>query len=226
MCGRYSFSVNDAKEAYKRFNTWNELADLTARYNVAPGQMNPVITSHSPNEISRMFWGLIPHWAKDNKQKFSTINARAETAATSPAFREPIRHKRCIIPATGFYEPDKIHVKKAPFPWYYFILKDQKIFGFAGLYDTWTDKETGKEIKSYTIITTTPNSVVGKIHDRMPVILQPEDEEMWLDPDIVEPERILPLLKQYPADKMEEWRVGDEARNPRNDYPEVINPII
>jgi putative SOS response-associated peptidase YedK len=107
MCGRYSFSVKDAKDVHERFDTYNELAGLTARYNIAPGQMNPVITSrHSPNEISRMFWGLIPFWAKDNKQKFSTINARANTAAKSPAYREPFRHKRCIVPATGFYEPD------------------------------------------------------------------------------------------------------------------------
>jgi len=93
------------------------------------------------------------------------------------------------------------------------------------LYDECKDKETGREIRSYTIITTTPNKVVGQYHDRMPVILDPEDEAMWLDADIVEPERLLPLLKQYPADKMEEWRVGDAARNPKNDYPEVIRPL-
>src|SRR5687768_15388527 len=225
MCGRYGFSVRDAKEVHERFDTYNELADLTARYNVAPGQMNLVITSHSPNEISRMFWGLIPHWARDDSFKYKAINARAETVAQLPAYRESFRHKRCIVPATGFYEPDKINVKKALFPWHYFQLKDQKIFGFAGIYDVWTDKKTGEEITSYTIITTTPNSLAGKIHDRMPVILNPEDEAAWLDPDIVEPERLLPLLKKYPADKMEEWRVGDEARNPKNDYAEVMKPL-
>jgi putative SOS response-associated peptidase YedK len=225
MCGRYGFSVRDAKEVYERFDTYNELADLTARYNVAPGQMNPVITSHSPNEISRMFWGLIPHWARDDSFKYKTINARAETVAKLPTFREAFSYTRCIVPATGFFEPDKLNFKKAPFPWHYFQLKDQKIFGFAGIYDVWKDKETGKEIRSYTIITTTPNSLVGKIHDRMPVILNPEDEAMWLDPDIVEPERLLPLLKQYPAEKMEEWRVGEEARNPKNDYPELIKAV-
>jgi putative SOS response-associated peptidase YedK len=225
MCGRYGFSVKDAKEVYERFDTYNELADLTARYNIAPGQMNPVITSHSPNEISRMFWGLIPHWAKDDSSRYKTINARAETVAQLPTYREPFRRKRCIVPATGFYEPDKLNFKKAPFPWHYFQLKDQKIFGFAGVYDVWTDKQTGKEIRSYTIITTTPNKVVGRYHDRMPVILDREVEEEWLNPDIVEPERLLKLLKQYPADKMEEWHVGDEARNPKNDYAELIKPI-
>jgi putative SOS response-associated peptidase YedK len=224
MCGAYGFSVKDAKEVYDRFEVVNQLEDFKPRFNVRPGQMNPVITSHSPNEISRMFWGLIPHWARDDKQKFSTINARAETAATSPAYREPFRHKRCIVPATGFYEPDKINFPKPPFPWHYFQVKDQKLFGFAGLYDIWTDKETGKEIRSYTIITTTPNEIVGKYHNRMPVILERELEEEWLNPDIVEVDRLLGMLQPYPAQKMEEWLVGDAARNVRNDYPELIKP--
>jgi putative SOS response-associated peptidase YedK len=225
MCGRYSFSIEDAKDVYKRFDTYNELADLTSRYNIAPGQMNPVITSHSPNEISRMFWGLIPFWAKDNKQKFSTINARAETAAKSPTYREPFRRRRCILPATGFYEPDKINYAKAPFPWHFFQFIDQRMFGIAGLYDIWTDKETGKEIRSYTIITTAPNELVGQFHDRMPVILQREDEADWLNPDMVEPERIQAFLKPYSAEEMEEWRVGDRAKNPKNDSPELIKPL-
>jgi putative SOS response-associated peptidase YedK len=129
------------------------------------------------------------------------------------------------VPATGFYEPDKKHYSKPPFPWHYFHLKDQPLFGFAGLYDIWKDKNSDKQIISYTIITTTPNSIVGKVHERMPVILKREDEETWLNPDIVEPEHLLPLLKPYPADKMEEWRVSDAARNPRNDYPEIVQPI-
>jgi putative SOS response-associated peptidase YedK len=225
MCGRYSFSIEDAKDVYERFDTYNELADLTTRYNVAPGQMNPVITSHSPNEISRMFWGLIPFWAKDNKQKFSTINARAETAAKSPTYREPFRRRRCIVPATGFYEPDKINHAKSPFPWHFFQFKDQRMFGIAGLYDVWTDKETGKEIRSYTIITTEPNELVGQFHDRMPVILRREDEADWLNPNMVEPERIQAFLKPYPVGEMEEWRVGDRAKNPKNDSPELIKPM-
>jgi putative SOS response-associated peptidase YedK len=225
MCGRYSFSIEDAKDVYERFDSYNELADLTTRYNVAPGQMNPVITNHSPNEISRMFWGLIPFWAKDNKQKFSTINARAETAAKSPTYREPFRRRRCIVPATGFYEPDKINHAKSPFPWHFFQFKDQRMFGIAGLYDVWTDKETGKEIRSYTIITTEPNELVGQFHDRMPVILRREDEADWLNPNMVEPERIQAFLKPYPVGEMEEWRVGDKAKNPKNDSPELIKPL-
>ena len=191
MCGAYGFSVKDAKEVYDRFEVVNSLEDLKARWNVRPGQMNPVITSHSPNQISRMFWGLIPHWAKDKSFAYKTINARAETVAELSTYKQPFRHKRCIVPATGFYEPDKIHFTKPPYPWHYFQLKDQKVFGFAGLYDVWKDRETGKEMHTYTIITTEPNAVVGEFHDRMPVILQREDEDTWLNPDISEPAQLL-----------------------------------
>jgi putative SOS response-associated peptidase YedK len=225
MCGAYGFSVKDAKEVYNRFDIENTLDDFKPRFNVRPGQMNPVVTSHSPNKISRMFWGLLPYFAKDEHYKYKTINAKAETVAELPTFRKPLRERRCLVPATGFYEPDKIHYDKPPFPWHYFHLKDQPLFAFAGLYDIWKDKETGKEIYSYTIITTVPNEIVGKVHNRMPVILKKEDEETWLNPDIVEPEQLLPLLKPYPADKMEEWRVGDAARNPRNDNSELIKPV-
>ena len=225
MCGAYGFSVNNAKEVYDRFEIENILEGLKPRWNVRPGQMNPIITSQSPNRISRMFWGLIPHFAQDENYKYKTINAKAETVSRLPTFREPFRHKRCIVPATGFYEPDKTHYAKPPFPWHYFHLPEQPLFGFAGIYDIWKDQQTGKEIYSYTIITTTPNALVGKIHDRMPVILQKEDEETWLNPDITEPEHLLPLLQPYPADQMEEWPVGDAARNPRNDSPELIKPV-
>ena len=224
MCGAYGFSVKDAKEVYDRFEVVNRLEDCKPRWNLRPGQMNPVITSASPNRISRMFWGLLPHFAPDEQYKYKTINARAETVAKLPTFREPLRHTRCIVPATGFYEPDKINYAKPPFPWHYFQLKDQSLFGFASLYDIWQDKQTGKEIYSYTIITTVPNETVGRYHDRMPVILEKEYEEEWLNPDIVETERLLQMLKSYPAEKMETWPVGEAARNPHNDYPELIKP--
>jgi putative SOS response-associated peptidase YedK len=225
MCGAYGFSVNNAREAYDRFAIVNTLEGLKPRWNIRPGQMNPIITSQSPNQISRMFWGLIPHFAVDENYKYKSINAKAETVSRLASFREPFRHKRCIVPATGFYEPDKIHHAKPPFPWHYFQLKDQPLFGFAGIYDIWKDRRTGNKIYSYAIITTTPNALVGKIHDRMPVILQQEDEETWLNPDITEPEHLLPLLQPYPVDQMEEWQVGDAARNARNDSPELTKPL-
>lgn len=225
MCGAYGFSVKDAKEVYNRFGIENTLESFRPRWNIRPGQMNPVIVSLEHTEITLMFWGLLPHFAHDEHYKYKTINAKVETVAELSSFREPFRKKRCLIPANGFYEPDKIHFSKPPFPWHYFRMKDQSLFAFAGLYDVWKDKNSGKEIHSYTIITTVPNAVVGKIHDRMPVILQKEDEKKWLDPDITEPEQLFPLLNPYPAKEMEEWEVGSEARNPRNDGPELIKPL-
>lgn len=222
MCGRYGFSVKDAKEVYKRFEIVNELPDLRSRFNIAPGQMNPVITSHSPNQIQYMFWGLIPHFAHDENYKYTTINAKAETVDKLPSFREPLRDKRCLIPATGFYEPDK---RFTPTVWHYFQLKSQAMFAFAGIYDIWEDKKTGKKIYSYTIITTVPNEIVGKVHHRMPVMLQKEDEAEWLNPDIIESEHLLPLLKSYPADEMEEWQVSNAAKNVRNEGSELIKPV-
>jgi putative SOS response-associated peptidase YedK len=226
MCGAYGFSIQDAKDVYARFSVANQLDDLHARYNLRPGQLNPVITRHSPNQISRMFWGLIPHWAKDETRKFSTINAKAETAAELPTYRDAFRRKRCIVPATGFYEPDKVNYKKQPFPWHYFQLTDQPLFGFAGLYDIWKDKQTGTDIWSYTIITTTPHEIVGQYHDRMPVILAHDAEDAWLDPDLVDVKRISQMLKPYPSESMEEWRVGNEARNPKHDNLDVMKPYV
>src|SRR5437868_6453541 len=145
MCGAYGFSVKDAKEVYYRFDIANTLEDFSPRWNIRPGQMNPVIVHLEKKEIERMFWGLIPHFAEDEKYKYKTINAKAETVDKLPSFRSPLKHKRCLIPATGFYEPDKIHFSKPPFPWHYFRLKDQEMFAFAGLYDIWKDKHSTKE---------------------------------------------------------------------------------
>ena len=222
MCGAYGFSVKDAREVYNRFDITNTLENFKPRWNVRPGQMNPVITMQEHIEIRYMFWGLIPHWAKERNFKFSTINSRDDRVMESSVYKQSFLKRRAAIPATGFYEPDKKHVSKPPYPWHYFTVKDQPLFAFAGLYDIWKDKETGKELYSYTIMTTAPNSVVGTWHERMPVILPREQVKKWLDPDITEPEHILPLLKPYPANQMEEWQVGDAARNPRNDYPELI----
>ena len=221
MCGRYGFSAKDAKEVYERFDVYNELADFKPRYNITPGQYNPIITRHSPNSISRMFWGLIPFWAKDDSFKFKTINARAEGIEDKPAYRKPFRMQRCLVPATGFYEWDKSQKPSQP---YYFRLKDEEIFAFAGLYDIWKNPQDGKEIESYTIITTQANGVVGKIHTRMPVILKKTDEEDWLNPDIIEPERLLPLLIPFDNSEMESYMVSTKVNVPTRDDPELITP--
>jgi putative SOS response-associated peptidase YedK len=222
MCGRCGFSAKDAKDVYERFDTYNELSDFKLRYNIAPGQRNPVITRHSPNEISRMVWGLIPHWAKDDSFKFKTISARVEGIETKLVYRKPFRMQRCLVPATGFFEWNKTQTPSQP---YYFKLKSGELFAFAGLYDQWFDPKTSKEVQSYTIITTQANGVVGKVHQRMPVILLKEDEEEWLNPDIIKPERLLQLLKQLPDREMEAYPVSTAVNIPNNDSPDLIKPI-
>lgn len=225
MCGAYGLSVRSIQNLIDRYDIVNFLDEFKPRWNIRPGQSNPVIVSQGNNEIELMTWGLIPHFAADEKYKYKTINAKAETVDTLPTFRHSFVKKRCLIPTTGFYEPDKVNFVKQPYPWHYFKMKDDSIFSFAGLYDIWKDKNNGKEILSYSIITTTPNEVVGKYHDRMPVILEKKDEEKWLNLDIDEASKLRSLLKPFPDDRLEEWEVGAEARNPRNDYPEVIEPI-
>jgi len=116
-------------------------------------------------------------------------------------------------------------VLKPPHPWYLFQLKGGELFAFAGLYDVWEDKKTGERVERYTMITTEPNELVGKVHSRMPVILTKDEEDIWLNPDITEPEQLKPLLDPYPAEKMESWRVSDAAKNYRNDSPELTAPV-
>jgi len=162
MCGAYGISVKKIQDLIDRFEIVNTLEDFKPRWNVRPGQENPVIVSHGNNEIEYMIWGLLPHFAKDKDYKNKPINAKAETVDKLPTFRRSFQTKRCLVPATGFYEPDKINFSKNPFPWHYFQMKDQSIFAFAGLFDVWKDHNNGKEIHSYTIITTEPNAIVGK----------------------------------------------------------------
>lgn len=227
MCGAYGLSVKTIKDIINRFDVEIEdenIEDFKPRWNIRPGQHNPVVVKQAEtekNHIELMLWGLLPHFAKDEHYKHKPINARAETIDELPTFRHPFHRTRCLIPFTGFYEPDKVNFLKPPFPWHYSEMKDHSMFAFAGLYDIW--KGDGKEIHSYTIITTTPNSIIGKYHDRTPVILEKEDEGTWLNPD-TEVDGLLPLLKPFNDDKMEEWEVGADARDPRNDYPEVIEP--
>jgi putative SOS response-associated peptidase YedK len=229
MCGAYGLSVKIIKDIINRFDV--EIEDekferFRPRWNIRPGQHNPVVVKKvetEKNHIEFMQWGLLPHFAKGENYKHKPINARAETIEELPTFRHPFHRTRCLIPFTGFYEPDKINFSKEPYPWHYFEMRDHSISSFAGLYDIWHDKSSEKLIQSYTIITTTPNSIVGKYHDRMPVILDKGDEGTWLNPD-TEADNLLPLLKPFPKDKMEEWEVGASARDPKNDYEEVIKP--
>lgn len=156
MCGAYGLSVRNIQNFIDRFDIVNFLDNFKPRWNIRPGQSNPIIVNQGDKEIELMVWGLLPHFATYEQYKYKMINAKAETVDTLPTFRHSFVKKRCLVPATGFYEPDRINFVKQPFPWHYFKMKDNSIFSFAGLYDVWKDKNNGKEIHSYSIITTVP----------------------------------------------------------------------
>jgi putative SOS response-associated peptidase YedK len=169
-----------------------------------------------------MRWGLVPFWAKDAKIGYSTINAKAETITTSPAFREAMKRRRCLVPAYWFYEWKKIDVKsKQP---HAIALQDGSLFAFAGLWETWKDKATGQTLETYTVITTDPNELMQTLHNRMPVILHRQGYERWLAS--ADPAQLpVDLLKPFPAEEMKAWPVSQDVGNVRNNRPELVEPI-
>jgi putative SOS response-associated peptidase YedK len=167
-----------------------------------------------------MRWGLIPFWAKDPNIGLRTINAKAETITTAPAFREAIKFRRCLVPADAFYEWQKLDAKtKQPFA---IAMKDGQPYALAGLWEKWKDRKSGSELLTFTIITTDPNEVVQPMHDRMPVIIPERDYDHWLKAD---PERpSIDLLRPFEGDKMTAWKVDRAVGNVKNDRPALIEP--
>lgn len=221
MCGR--FTLFDLDALYSRFRVWvpEDMRKLMKpRYNIAPSQYVPVIYQNKAreNNLELMKWGLVPFWAKDPKIGHKLINARAENVAQKPSFKYSLKSKRCLVPCTGFYEWKKQDRDKVP---YYIGLKNNELFAFAGLYDIWKDAE-GKELKTFTIITTEPNDTLRPIHNRMPAILQRELEGRWLDPDEQDSSQLLRILKPFPDDNMQAYVVSKEVNNPANDNPRII----
>lgn len=222
MCGRFTIIVS-WDELMLRFM----LEELGApsfhrpKYNVAPGQMiMSIVNDGVKNRIGELKWGLIPNWAKEEKIGNGMLNARAETIAEKPAFRMPLERKRCLIPADGFYEWKRTDSGKQPMR---IKLESGELFAMAGLYESWLAPD-GRKISSCTIITTTPNELVADIHDRMPVILRPEDEAVWLNRELRDPARLLPLLQPYPARKMTAYPVSPLVGNVKNDSPACLEP--
>jgi len=219
MCGRYSLICTD--DLGNRFRVFLPTIGCRSRFNVAPSQTMPVIVHDEQTELVPMAWGLVPHWAKTRSVGHRPINARAETLTERPMFRGLIRHNRCLVPASGFYEWKKDGNHKAP---YYLRLKDEALFAFAGLYDVWHDAD-GAAYPTYTIITTAANEVVAPIHDRMPVIIRREDEERWIASEAPSRDELGDLLGPYPADEMEAYQVSAEVNSPTIDDPSLIVPL-
>ena len=216
MCGRYSFAIEDAL-ILERFGLRVRTAIYKARYNCAPTQNLAVIANESPDELQFFRWGLIPWWAKDASIGNKLINARAETLLEKPSFKNAFRNRRCLVPATGFFEWRR-NADKTP---YHIMLKSGDPFCFAGLWDKWITAE-GEIIHSFTIITTSPNELMEQIHDRMPVILPREQEQRWMspqpDPSLVE------LLVPFPAGMMKAYPISKLVNSARNDAPHILEP--
>jgi len=217
MCGRYSFAIED-ELIKERFGVTVRSAIYKARYNCAPSQELAVISNSHPDELLCFRWGLIPFWAKNPSTGYKMINAKAETIDERPAYRNAFKKRRCLVPADGFYEW-KRDENKIP---YRIVLKNGDPFAMAGIWEKWVSSD-GEIIHSFSIITTEPNELMAPIHDRMPVILLPENEKKWLD----EPnEEVLKgLLKPYPSDLMKAFAISKLVNSPKNDTPEIIKPI-
>ncbi|HSI32970.1 MAG TPA: SOS response-associated peptidase [Tepidisphaeraceae bacterium] len=226
MCGRYTLiRLADVLEKFP----WIEHAppDLVPRYNIAPTQPLLAIANDHPAEFTHFYWGLVPSWAKDISVGHKMINARAETLPEKPSYRTALRRRRCLIPADGFYEwqvdPATAHKSRPTKQPVWIRMKDHKPFAFAGLWEHWHDHQgAGNELRSCTVITTSPNELMRPIHDRMPVIVPPELYQEWLSKDEREPDELMAMLGPYPADQMEATPVSTFVNSPKNEGPGCV----
>ncbi|HZV43307.1 MAG TPA: SOS response-associated peptidase [Saprospiraceae bacterium] len=221
MCGRSSLTKTE-KELEQRFRATFYSEDLERynplpNYNVAPTHMHPVITQEEPNTIHLYRWGLIPFWAKDMKIGASMINARIETIEEKPAFRQAFQKRRCIVPFDGYYEWMKTPEGKIP---YRIKLKNTEIFTIAGLYETWKGPDQ-KVIHSFTLITQAADPVIAHLHDRMPLILMPEQEKLWIDAHVPTKD-VINNIQPIPGDYITWYRVSDRVNNVRENDAGLI----
>jgi len=219
MCGRFSLTAN-LNNLQARFDFEGRDLVYRLRYNVAPTQAVLAVVNDGRNRAEFMRWGLIPFWAKDPGVGSRMINARAETVAKKPSFRQALRQRRCLVLADGFFEWKREGTKKFPM---YITARSREPFGMAGLFETWK-APSGETVRSCAIITTGPNSLMEPIHDRMPVILPRDAEATWLDLSIGDAGALTPLLVPYPAGEMEAYPVSTLVNPPKNDFPECILP--
>jgi putative SOS response-associated peptidase YedK len=220
MCGRFTRS-GPVREVAKLFELSEPPTELAPRYNVAPSQVIAVV-GLKPNGnrgLAMLKWGFVPHWSNDPKPKIAPINARAETLLDKPMFREAFQQKRCLIPADGFYEWAKTKPKKTP---YHIRLKGGGLFAFAGLWDVWKG-DNNERVGTCCIITTAANELVQPLHERMPVILRPDEYAAWLD-DETPMSQVQAMLRPYPAEEMEIVAVGPLVNSPKYDQPECVTP--
>ena len=221
MCGRYSFQIN--QELLAETFGLPDHPPLPFRFNIAPTQQVPVIRRYvdGQNHLDYLHWGLIPSWAQDRSIGSRLINARSETVTEKPSFRQAIRYRRCLVLGSGFYE--WLQEEKGKQPWY-IRLKDGSPMVFAGLWETWKSSE-GEVIESCTILTTAANRLVAPLHDRMPVILSPDEYRTWLERTTTDPTGLKKMFQPFPADLMEKWTVSMLVNSVKNDFADLVVPV-
>lgn len=223
MCGRI-VTILDPEIVARIFNLTEIPKQLPLRYNLAPSEKIPVIRQAADyhNRLDLIEWGFIPNWAK-NRKDFEFINAKSETVADKPSFRNAIRHKRCLIPSTGFYEWILVEGHKTP---HFIHMKDGSTMTFAGIWEAWKSPD-GEIVETCAILTTahSPNGILNYTHDRIPVILHPGEFDHWLDRDVTDPEKLKQLYQKYPSDLLAMYPVSTAVNSVKNDSPDLIKEV-
>jgi putative SOS response-associated peptidase YedK len=220
MCGRF-VRITPISVLSLKFKVEQVVSNLAPSYNIAPSQEIVIIKDDGVRQLVQSKWGFIPSWARDPSIGNKMINARSETVSEKPAFRSAFKKKRCLVIADGFYEWRAEGKRKFPM---YIRLTSGECFGFAGLYNAWTSPD-GVKTCSCTIITTEANETVQPIHDRMPVILPRDKEDIWINPALEDKEQLLAMLKPYPSEAMLAYEVSTEVNSPQFNSPANISPI-
>jgi putative SOS response-associated peptidase YedK len=223
MCCRYALQVETLQALAVRLALSGPMAWRT-RYNLAPGEMVPAVRMRADGtgaEVALLRWGLVPAWTPAGRPLEARANARAETLAQRPAFRSAFRQRRCLVPATGYYEWKRQGGRKQP---WLFRLRDDTPMCLAGLWEAWHDRAGGGVVETCAVITTAPNELAQTVHDRMPAILALADVERWLDPRLSNPEDLAPLLRPFKAEAMTATAVSDRVNSVRNDDANCLEP--
>lgn len=221
MCGR--FTLDTPSEALADLFQVEAAPSMKPRYNIAPTQPVAAVRRSlaGEREILLMHWGLIPSWAKTPEMGNRLINARSETAAEKPSFREAFKRRRCLVPTDGFYEWQRVDRRKQP---YYIRMAGREPFALAGLWERWEGPD-GMVIESCAILTTEANALLRPIHNRMPVIIDPGDYQRWLEAEAHETGALAPLMRPYPEGRLSAIPVSPRVNNPKNDDPRCIEPL-
>jgi putative SOS response-associated peptidase YedK len=222
MCGRIVTTIT--AEILKTVFSLQESRQLEPHYNVIPSQLVPVVRNQGDhNRLDLLKWGLVPAWAKDSGVGSHLINAHYESVFEKPAYRHALKYRRCIIPVSGFYEWQEICGEHRKQPWYIRMNDDAPMY-LAGLWESWKTRD-GSELESFAVVTTSANSLVAPIHDRMPVIVHPDNLNLWLSHNMHDPELLLPLYQPFSPAGMNACRVSELVNNPHNDSPACIVPV-